>query len=304
MLKACMRHNSTIQGGRKKGKKSEINEEVFDEIQSRIMSKIDELISEKVNSILDSRSSNFSIGDEKKITNMETEPTSSNEGHKEQEEPISYEDALEKLGGVKTITEYKGLSDGIKASLIDSTLMKEIDKLLPPSVDRLARSTRHINQSYVADIDELFETSENVFPSFKHLIEGFAEKTNSMPMIPKLKSKERASAKAAFKYRGDNGTVANYRLNDIVRATVVFATIHDLYKGLEEAITYFTVKEFNDRYQEPLDGGYRDIQLVIDIDGYMCELQLTTGLILRAKKYIRPSQLRSESASCCSGKGP
>ena len=44
------------------------------------------------------------------------------------------------------------------------------------------------------------------------------------------------------------------------------------------------VQEFNDRYQNALDGGYRDIQLVVRINDHMCELQMSTEPMLRAKK--------------------
>ena len=43
------------------------------------------------------------------------------------------------------------------------------------------------------------------------------------------------------------------------------------------------MRELNDRYQNPMAGGYRDIQLVVQFQNHMCELQLNTEDMLRAK---------------------
>ena len=79
--------------------------------------------------------------------------------------------------------------------------------------------------------------------------------------------------------------VAWYRLTDLVRATIEYADLDGLYGGLQTVVDEFGphVKEFNDRYQAPL-GEYRDLQLVVCFEGHMCELQLSTEPMLRAKK--------------------
>ena len=51
-------------------------------------------------------------------------------------------------------------------------------------------------------------------------------------------------------------------------------------------VAYFgkdVIREINDRYQQPLAGGYRDLQLVVRFEGHMCELQLSTAPMTRAK---------------------
>ena len=92
--------------------------------------------------------------------------------------------------------------------------------------------------------------------------------------------------KAEFKYKVDGG-VAWYRLTDVVRATIVYETISDMYRGALAALTQFRgrVREFNDRYMQPLDGGYRDLQFVIAYgdDDFLCELQMSTKLMTDAK---------------------
>jgi hypothetical protein len=65
-----------------------------------------------------------------------------------------------------------------------------------------------------------------------------------------------------------------------------------MYEALKEVVAFFqsgeiegcSVRELNDRFQDPMPGGYRDIQLVVEYQGHMCELQLNTEAMLRAKK--------------------
>ena len=105
--------------------------------------------------------------------------------------------------------------------------------------------------------------------------------------MPPVKGEVRARMKALFKYRDAEGDgIAWYRLTDLVRGTLQYADLDGLYRGLEHVVSTLdgSVRELNDRYQAPLDGGYRDIQLVVEVDGHLCELQLSTEPMLRAKK--------------------
>ena len=104
--------------------------------------------------------------------------------------------------------------------------------------------------------------------------------------MAELKGRERARMKSIFKYTDATGHIAHYRLTDIVRATLEFPTLAAMYGALELLVTELgeDVQELNDRYQEPLDGGYRDIQLVVRHAGHLCELQLSTEVVVWAKK--------------------
>ena len=44
------------------------------------------------------------------------------------------------------------------------------------------------------------------------------------------------------------------------------------------------VLRFKDRFQEPMSGGYMDMQLLVDIDGFVCELQINLSCILEIKE--------------------
>ena len=80
--------------------------------------------------------------------------------------------------------------------------------------------------------------------------------------------------------------IAWYRLTDLVRATIEYPDLDAMYAGLRAVVDEFgaDARELNDRYMEPVGEGYRDIQLVVCHDGHMCELQLNTTAMLRAKE--------------------
>ena len=92
--------------------------------------------------------------------------------------------------------------------------------------------------------------------------------------------------KAEFKYTSDGG-VAWYRLTDVVRSTIVYETISDMYGGALAALSRFRgrVREYNDRYMHPMDGGYRDLKFLVAYgdDDFICELQMSTQVMTDAK---------------------
>ena len=44
------------------------------------------------------------------------------------------------------------------------------------------------------------------------------------------------------------------------------------------------VIRFDDRFQKPMSGGYMDIQLLLRLDGFVCEVQLNLEPILKIKE--------------------
>lgn len=105
-------------------------------------------------------------------------------------------------------------------------------------------------------------------------------------MIAPLKGDARGTIKATIKYGGD----ISY-LVDLDRATFVFDSLADMYKGLEHIITSPLVSgstcrivAFEDRYQQPLSGGYSDVQLLLSVSGIVCELQVNTEAMVAAKE--------------------
>ena len=52
-----------------------------------------------------------------------------------------------------------------------------------------------------------------------------------------------------------------------------YDTISDMYKGALAVTSQFRVHvlEYNDRYVNPMSGGYRDLQFAVEVDGHVCE---------------------------------
>mmetsp|Transcript_4973 Transcript_4973/g.5770 ORF Transcript_4973/g.5770 Transcript_4973/m.5770 type:complete len:475 (-) Transcript_4973:278-1702(-) len=201
-------------------------------------------------------------------------------------ETITYAEALSKLGGKEEINKFKKLSEELSGKLSNEILDNEIKRMLPRETDWKAFSTKLVNQPYVKNIDELYDFAKPVYPVFKKIIEDLAEETNSIAVVPKVKGKERTLNKAHFKYRDQNNGLAFYRVTDVVRGTIEFPDIPSMYQGAQMVFKHgrIKVKEFNDRYQHPKKGGYRDIQFVIEIENFMCELQLSTKVMRQAKE--------------------
>ena len=60
-----------------------------------------------------------------------------------------------------------------------------------------------------------------------------------------------------------------------------------MYNGLVKVVDMLgesNVLEYNDRYHAKLPGGYRDLQLSVKVNNFVCELQLNTKAMLKAKE--------------------
>ena len=203
---------------------------------------------------------------------------------------ISYAEAYAQLGGDDVLKEYRKQSEELlKRTGRDVELDKRLAQRLPLDPrERKAYSTRLVYQHFVNSLDELLTKGATVIDGFHAHIKRLGKDTGGDAHCAPIKSKERANAKAQFKYQYKNG-IAWYRLTDIVRATLTYDSIEAMYKGLGAVIDNFgkDVLEVNDRYQEPIDptttDSYRDIQLVVEYNDFVCELQLNTKLMLAAK---------------------
>lgn len=103
---------------------------------------------------------------------------------------------------------------------------------------------------------------------------------------PKVKAKARAANKVVIKYGGDCSHV-----KDLVRGTFIFESLEGMYSGIE-ALAFHPIfnghaqciMDFDDRWQEPLSGGYSDCQLLVNIMGHLCELQVNVRDMIKAKE--------------------
>ena len=130
-------------------------------------------------------------------------------------------------------------------------------------------------------LDNLLAAAEEALPVYGQLLQSVAEDISKMHPVeflkcPKVKAKARAANKVTIKYGGDCRHV-----KDLVRGTFIFDTLEGMYAGIE-ALVYHplfngyaqSIADFDDRWQEPLSGGYSDCQLLVRIMGHLCELQV------------------------------
>eukprot|EP00531_Pseudo-nitzschia_arenysensis_P000412 CAMPEP_0116121882 /NCGR_PEP_ID=MMETSP0329-20121206/3927_1 /TAXON_ID=697910 /ORGANISM="Pseudo-nitzschia arenysensis, Strain B593" /LENGTH=1003 /DNA_ID=CAMNT_0003615711 /DNA_START=25 /DNA_END=3036 /DNA_ORIENTATION=- len=204
-----------------------------------------------------------------------------------------YKEAFNESGGDVALQNFKSVSDELRKLVVDATIEAEIDKLLPPSMPWNGASKFLVSQSYVESIDELYKNADKALSVFQKAVKAIAEKATpkAKPQLPGLKSKERAIEKAKFKYADEKGDgVSYYRLTDIVRGTLIYPSIAEMYEGLKLVFESedFDVEEFNDRFQNPMEhaGAYRDLQLTVKLKecNFLCELQMSTESMIYVKE--------------------
>jgi len=105
--------------------------------------------------------------------------------------------------------------------------------------------------------------------------------------IPDVKRWGRASVKTRIKYALDCS-----KLCDLNRVTLACPNIHVMYAAVEYIFGRWgplarsesvRVVDFQDRYQEPMPGGYRHVQVMVLLSGVVWEVQLNTVPMLEAK---------------------
>eukprot|EP00439_Symbiodinium_sp_Y106_P054605 s3282_g7.t1 len=179
----------------------------------------------------------------------------------DEDEQIQYAKALELSGGEAALETYQKVSKSLERQygLEDET------KGLFSAGERRARSIKVNFQPFFATLDELFEFANKHKHHFFNLVERVAKKTRATFFNPELKAQVRCVSKAKFKYVDSAGRIEWHRLTDI-----------------DDSVE---IVEFNDRYQTPLHGGYRDLQLTLRVQGgLVCELQLSTKYMLFTKE--------------------
>lgn len=226
--------------------------------------------------------------DEPKIVSSDTVQSEKKKTSDAKLDPITYSEAFAMIGGTESLHKQAERSRHLVDAVNNAKLQAELNNLFPLDTNkRTGFSTNLINQKYVPTLDDLYSKAEAVLGDFSETLNNLASKSkNCRAVVGPLKTKVRARMKGAFKYRNpQNNTISWYRLTDLVRGTLEFTNIEDLYDGLETLIQHFgeDVRELNDRYQTPMPGGYRDIQTVVQFKGHMCEIQLNTAQMMQAK---------------------
>jgi len=129
-------------------------------------------------------------------------------------------------------------------------------------------------------IDDVYNQAATALPIFKDWVEAYGKKTGGKVMLrPGLKGKERAGEKVVNDYAGNAS-----RLTDIIGGMILFDTVEQVAAAYQMISGDPAVFKAKNRFEKPTDDGYRDILMVVNIGGHLCELQLNTQAILAAKE--------------------
>ncbi|CAJ1392654.1 unnamed protein product [Effrenium voratum] len=202
--------------------------------------------------------------------------------------PKTYEEALEQLGGQEELAKTLQLSKDLQQK---HGLAPEITHMLPLHYsERISFSVKLNYQPYQTSLGDLMHFCKVRKPLFDQIVQDIAEDSGGKPIVPPVKGEKRCGVKANFKYKDSQGGIAWHRLTDVVRATIIYERLEDMYNGLkmidrlhdEEKLK---IIELNDRYMTPLKGGYRDIQLCLSVNELVCELQLNSVGMAHVKEH-------------------
>eukprot|EP00435_Cladocopium_sp_Y103_P069505 s1579_g33.t1 len=204
-----------------------------------------------------------------------------------------YDQAFEVLrneGERNDLTKFKSRSDEIsKNHGLGECVTSLIPGLYSDPLKRLGNSVKLNFQPFMKDLPALMDFHKARKPKFDEKVIYVADKTKGKALIPGMKGQARCESKAAFKYTDATGT-SWHRLTDIVRATILYDDIQSMYDGLNvleqlHQDQELEIIEFNDRYQNPMPGNYRDLQLSVRIEEMVCELQLNTKVMAFVKEH-------------------
>mmetsp|Transcript_107211 Transcript_107211/g.311428 ORF Transcript_107211/g.311428 Transcript_107211/m.311428 type:complete len:448 (-) Transcript_107211:622-1965(-) len=158
------------------------------------------------------------------------------------------------------------------------------------TLDALARRSAQPNgkqptpkQAPLANVDALIEQADEVAPSFHSFLRALVKERGGEYLQGPNKTRARAVEKIEGDYGGDHT-----KLVDVVRASAIFTTFMQLALFvevlLEKGCTLIVVRA-KDRFNAPLDSGYRDMLLNVMLDGgeHVCELQLHLKPIIAIK---------------------
>lgn len=124
---------------------------------------------------------------------------------------------------------------------------------------------------------------------------------------PGLKSRERATAKASYKYRDEQGNVQWRRLRDLSRFALEFENAKAQVEGIKTIEANFTVLQCENRFRQPTPLGWSDISFLLKVDvptsrGYhIAELQCYLKDFAEARDLAHSyyETIRSELPGAC-----
>lgn len=139
----------------------------------------------------------------------------------------------------------------------------------------------NVNQNFFLQLQllQLIFLMQNVKPFFDKRLKKIAKSLKARLVLGSIKSFQRSMEKIKYEYNGDIS-----KLNDILRSSLVFSTMHDIYQALVEISNNFKILRIKDRFKNS-NSDYKDINLVVLLKNKLkAEIQLHLLEVFQAKK--------------------
>jgi hypothetical protein len=149
-------------------------------------------------------------------------------------------------------------------------------KLLQSDIEQLPKE-------HQSKLREMYERAAANKDKFDKINADIAQELGGSAVVVPLKGSTRAVEKALSDYEGDPS-----QIKDLLRTTITINSLNDVSSAVEKLkAKYGEPKKFRnllDPSKDSLGGsGYRDINMVIEINGSYAELQVNLGPMLEAK---------------------
>ncbi|SCF38156.1 toxin glutamine deamidase domain-containing protein [Micromonospora marina] len=140
-----------------------------------------------------------------------------------------------------------------------------------PSFDKSRSGDLAYRRRYLDHLYQEAVAAQRELDSLGRELAGLS--ANGAAYKPRPGPKDRVRAEDKINRNGGNAA----RLRDLAAGRVAYQTLDDLYAGLAELSNNprFQVAEFSDRFREPQDSGYRDVQFLVQTStGHIGEFRL------------------------------
>ena len=130
------------------------------------------------------------------------------------------------------------------------------------------------------NFDELYQHAHAAQQELEQLLTQISLHTEAKPIIPGIKSRQRAEQKIATELNGQPE-----RLTDLARGTLVANNISSLVDAFNHLSRESTIVETKNRFKQPASSGYRDLKMLVQLpqSGLIAEIQLHLDSIAEIK---------------------
>ncbi|MGR5065068.1 phosphoribosylglycinamide formyltransferase [Photobacterium sp. DNB22_13_2] len=130
------------------------------------------------------------------------------------------------------------------------------------------------------EFDKLYQHAQAAQQELEQMLTQVSLHTEAQPIIPGVKSRERAEQKIATELNGQPE-----KLTDLARGTLVANNISSLVDAFNHLSRESTIVETKNRFKQPASSGYRDLKLLVQLPqtGLIAEVQLHLDTIAEIK---------------------